>query len=218
MEYNIIDKIKSSEELQTQLKNGIEERKETYREQLKRLYNYDILPGYNLTKENAIKINLQNRQAIDIFYFGNVKRFRNMAYSFIRRNNYGTAIYAVEDMLNQIYVDCRYYDYTSEKRLTRCIFATFRMINYGGILNSAGYRKDKKTSRFLYDEISARSHKMEEGASLIDFIGVPDEQSNPETITIDREQAKGYNVEMVRRLLRVLPRSQRENFLDLLRL
>ena len=56
MEYSIIDIIKSSEELQAQLKKGIEKRKETYREQLERLYNYDILPGYNLTKEDAIKI------------------------------------------------------------------------------------------------------------------------------------------------------------------
>ena len=104
MEYNIIDKIKSSEELQAQLKNGIEERKETYREQLERLYNYDILPGYNLTKEDAIKISMQNRKAIDSFYFNNITRFSRMAYAFVRRNNYGTAIYTVEDILNQIYI------------------------------------------------------------------------------------------------------------------
>ena len=218
MEYNIIDKIKSSEELQAQLKNGIEERKETYREQLERLYNYDILPGYNLSKEDAIKISMQNRKAIDGFYFDNIKRFTRMACAFIRRNNYGTEVYTVEDILNQIYVDCRYYDFTSEKRLTQCIYATCRMSNYGGILNSREYRKDKKASRFLYDEISARNHKMEDGASLIDFISTPEETSNPEKILINREQGKGYNVEMIKQLLRVLPRAQRKKFLDLLNL
>ena len=218
MEYNIIDKIKSSEELQAQLKNGVEERKETYREQLERLYNYDILPGYNLTKEEAIKISMQNRQAIDSFYFNNVARFSRMARAFVRRKNCGTVIYTVEDILNQIYVDCRYYDFTSEKRLTQCIYATFRMSNNGGILNSREYRKDKKASRFLYDEISARNHKMEDGASLIDFISAPDETSNPETILINREQEKGYNVEMIKQLLRALPRAQRKKFLDLLNL
>lgn len=218
MEYNIIDKIKSSEELQAQPKNGIEERKETYREQLERLYNYDILPGYNLSKEDAIKISMQNRKAIDGFYFDNIKRFTRMAWAFIRRNNYGTAVYTVEDILNQIYVDCRYYDFTSEKRLTQCIYATCRMSNYGGILNSREYRKDKKASRFLYDEISARNHKMEDGASLIDFIGTPDDTTNPETILINREQGKGYNVEMIKQLLRALPPAQRKKFLDLLNL
>ena len=218
MEYNIIDKIKYSKELQAELKNGIAERKETYREQLERLYNYDILPGYNLIKENAIKISMQNRKAIDGFYFDNIKRFTRMAYAFIKKNNYGTAVYTVEDILNQIYVDCRYYDFTSEKRLTQCIYATCRMSNYGGILNSREYRKDKKASRFLYDEISARSHKMEDGASLIDFIGTPDEESNPETIMINREQGKDYKTEMIKQLLRAVPRSQRKKFLDLLNL
>lgn len=218
MEYNIIDKIKSSEELQAQLKNGIEERKETYREQLERLYNYDILPGYNLSKEDAIKISMQNRKAIDSFYFNNVKRFSRMAWSFIRWHKGGADFYTVEDILNQIYVDCRYYDFTSEKRLTKCIYATCRMVNYGGVLNSREYRKDKKASHFLYDEISTRNHKMEDGASLIDFIGTPDDTTNPETILINREQGKGYNVEMIKQLLRALPRAQRKKFLDLLNL
>lgn len=209
MEVTIIDIIRTNAKC-------CEEIKKSFREQLEEIYNYEELPLLRLTKEEAIKINMHDRKAINKAYFENLGYFKALANAFARNNTQKTQVYCMEDIINQIYIDMRYYDYTSESTLRRCLYTTCKTSNAGGIANYKKWRNEKRAACFLYDKISAHNSKQDDETSLIDLIGAT-EENNPETLLInesEREVARPYSDLMLNQFLELLPRSQRQKFID----
>lgn len=210
MGYSIIDKLCATGEL----KRAILESRERYTSELKRQYKYGRLTVMNVTREEAIKINLGNLKTINKVYFDNIDVIERYARCYQYRMSTGTRIYRAEDIINQVYVDIRYYDFTDDSTLKHCLNCTCKTSNNGGIMNYNAYRSERKTSRFLYDEIKTHNAKMEDGATLIDYVGADELKSNPEAILIDQETPKKYTRAMQRDLIARLKRSEINGFLE----
>ncbi len=93
--------------------------------------------AWQFTDEQIRQIKNKDQNAMYKFYQDNYKIFSGMAWNFIRRQYCfkGFCIYEYDDLMQQIYVDLPYYDYSSRKSL--CIgikFGTFLCNQFGGIL------------------------------------------------------------------------------------
>ncbi len=219
MEYSIFDKIASSAEMKGQIENGIKNSKLSFKQALEEYYTFDFLPRFKVKKEQAIAINLHNRQAIDEFYFANTRQFYNMAYSCTRRAGGALLKNYVRDMVQQVYIDCRYYDFSTEKILIKDIYTTCRTVINGGILHVKEKHTDKKAKCSIDTIILFHNSKMDSGTSLLDYLSAPDEIYNPETLYIKNEEKneQQYKEEMYKSLAEALPKSQRQKFFDYLR-
>lgn len=185
MKYSIYDKI-SKDELQKAIDNANAENVKSFRQELEERYTYETFDLLGITKEEAILINLHSKKTINRVYFDNIRYFTNVARFYARKFTFGARIIEAEDILQQIYVDIRFYDFTSRKTFNRCLRATARTYIYGGIENAQCY-KDGKINCSIYKSVSAHNSKMEAGTELIDFLRSP-EETNPETIFINREE------------------------------
>lgn len=210
MEVTIFESLSAS----NAIKKALTESRELYIKALKRQYTFGRLKIMNVTKEQAIKINLGDLATINKVYFENIEVIKKFARCYQYRMSFGTRLYLAEDIIQQVYVDLRYYDFTSNKTLRHCLNCTCKTSNNGGIMKYKAYRSERKTARFLYDEIRPHNSKMEEAAELIDFVGADERQSNPETILIDREEPKLYTEAMHREIIQSLPRTQRYKYLE----
>lgn len=211
MEVTIFDRLSGNV---PEIKKELQKENKLFREALERQYNFDKLTFIKLTRAEAIKVNLGDVKTINEVYFRNIKHFKNIAGYYHYNKSFGAKIYYIEDILQQIYVDLRYYDFTKDSTARKCLNITCLSSNYGGILHYLEYRSDRKATRFLYDQINAHNSKMEEAAELIDFIGADERRSNPETILIDREEPKLYTQVMHVEIIKSLPRSQRYKYIE----
>ncbi|MBQ8322816.1 MAG: hypothetical protein IJX91_02495 [Clostridia bacterium] len=60
-----------------------------------------------VTPEQVARINARNREALDGFYFANLRRLTFSAYRFMRNNAYLQSVISYEDLLQQVYFDLR---------------------------------------------------------------------------------------------------------------
>ena len=214
MKYSVYDKI-SQEDLQSLVDVANAENIKTFREELEKRYKFEIFERLGITKEDCILIGLCSKKTINKVYFDNVQYFTNVARYYARKYSVGAKIFCAEDILQQIYVDLRYYDFSSEKAFKDCLRATARTVNFGGIVNS-GYYKEQNVSCSLYTSVSAHNSKMESETELISFIPAP-EESNPETMYIEREsrqESADYRANMLNILAEKLPLKKRKKFFD----
>lgn len=211
MEITIFDRLSKSV---PEIKKALQKEKEFFKQVLESQYKFSTLTFIKITREEAIKVNLGDVKTLNKVYFENIKVFTSFARYYQYNKNDGAKIYFAEDILQQIYVDLKYYDFTNESTARRCLNITCVSVNNGGILNYLKYRSERKASKFLYEQISAHNSKMEENAELIDLIQAPEKETNPEAILIDRETPKQYTEAMHREILKSLPRAQRYKFME----
>ena len=211
MEITIFDRLSKS---LPEIKKVLQKEKELFKQALESQYKFSALTFIKMTREEAIKINLGDVKTLNKVYFDNIRVFTNFAryYQFNKTN--GTKVYFAEDILQQVYVDLRYYDFTSDSTARKCLNITCVSSNNGGILNYLKYRSERKASKFLYEQIKAHNSKMEEGDELIELIQAPEKETNPEAILIDRETPKQYTQAMHREILKSLPRAQRYKYIE----
>lgn len=212
MKYSIYDKI-SKDARQNVIDNVNADNVKSFRQELEERYTYKTFDLLNITKEEAILINLHSKKTINRVYFDNIRYFTNVSRFFARKLTFGTRIFEPEDILQQIYVDIRFYDFTNRKTFYHCLKATARTYLYGGI-ESAQYYKDGRINCSIYQPVNAHTSKMDAGTELIDFLRGP-EETNPETIFINREEKearKEYEKTMLSEIASKLTLKQREKF------
>lgn len=91
---------------------------------------------WQFTEDQIYKIKMQNPKAIAKFYIDNEKLIKRMACKFIRRkvDLFRDYSYLLGDLINQVYVDLPYYDFSSRIDLFSDIFkGSFAKVNDGGI-------------------------------------------------------------------------------------
>lgn len=211
MEITIIDRLSNNV---LEIKKALQKEDKLFKEALENQYQFETLSFIKITRAEAIKINLGDIKTINKIYFDNIKIFTNFARCYEYNKTYGAKVYRAEDILQQFYVDLRYYDFTNNNTLKRCLNITCVSSNNGGILHYLQYRTERKATKFLYEQINSHNSKMEDGALLLDFVEAPEKETNPEAIMIDRETPKKYNQAMHREIMKNLTRSQRYNYLD----
>lgn len=198
-----------------EIKQVLQKEERLFKQALENQYKLKTLSFVKITREEAIKVNLGDIETINKVYFQNISVFTNFARYYEYNKTYGTKIYNTEDILQQVYVDLRYYDFTNENTVKKCLNITCVSSNMGGILNYLHYRTERKPTKFLYEQISAHNSKMEESALLLDYIQADEKETNPETIMIDRETPKQYTQAMHREIMKNLTRSQRYKYFDI---
>lgn len=220
MEASIFEIIKASQRQIEEIKKGNNERREQYRAELEKLYIDGALSKYGITKEQAINIKLNDVQTKNNVYYANIKFFCNLARWYVRNEQFRekTKIVDVEDIINQIYVDLRYYDYTNEKTFKSGLYITCRTINNGGYVGYKKWREEKKASKFLQDEIFSHNSKIDDATSLDELLSADERTTNPETMIIEKEQRESekiYRQSMLSEILMTLPKSKRRHFMEL---
>lgn len=218
MNYSILDKLNVSAALRAEMKESAIKSTEELRAKLENYYKFDVLPRFGITKEQAIKINMGDKETINAVYFANVRYFTSLSIYMERYESHGTTRYLAEDTVNQIYIDMRYYDYSSVKTFKRGVFTTCRNINTGGILSAGNSNgASKKCAHFLYDEIKAHNSKMEDGKTLLDYISeTMTAKDDPESLLIRQEDGDNeqYAEIMLHQILNKLPPKQRNKFAE----
>ena len=82
---------------------------------------------------DIFKIKLADADAMSKFYFANYERLKRMARAFKSRRYWGQG-YDWEEMLQQVFIDLPYYDYSSRSKLySSIVYGTFLRAPYGGI-------------------------------------------------------------------------------------
>lgn len=89
--------------------------------------------SWNITPEQFEKIKVKDKESINKFYFDNLKHFENLARSYKTQclKISGTS-YEVEDMLQQIYLDLFYIDFSVERIFSYEVINILYYFNYGG--------------------------------------------------------------------------------------
>lgn len=211
MEITIFDRLSNNA---PEIKKALQKERQLFKEALENQYCFKELNFIKLTREEAININLGDIKTINKVYFDNIKVFTNFARYYEYNKTYGARVYRAEDILQQVYIDIRYYDFTSETTVKKCLNITCVSSNNGGIYNYLKYRTERKATKFLYDQITAHNSKMDDGALLLDYVEAPEKETNPEAIMIDRETPKNYAKAMHREIIKSLTRSQRYKYID----
>lgn len=211
METNIFERLSNNVQ---SIKEELQKEKKLFKQALENQYCFETLNFIKITREQAIKVNLNDVETINKVYFDNIKVFTAFARFYQYKKTYGAKVYCAEDILQQVYVDLRYYDFTNDSTARKCLNITCIASNNGGILHYLSYRNERKASRFLYEEINTHNSKMEDGALLLDYIKAPEIETNPETILIDRETPKQYAEAMHREIMQNLTLTQRYKYFD----
>lgn len=211
MEITIFDRLSNNA---PEIKKALQKEKDFFKQALESQYKFSALTFIKITRKEAIKVNLGDVKTINKVYFDNIRLFKNYAGHYQFNKTSGAKIYCFEDILQQIYVDIRYYDFTSDSTARKCLNITCSSSNNGGILNYLKYRSERKAFKFLYEQINVHNSKMEDGALLLDLIEAPEKETNPEVILIDRETPKKYTEVMHREILKSLPRAQRYKYIE----
>ena len=217
MQYSILDKLNVSAAMRAEMKESAIKSAEELRAKLERFYTFDVLPQFNITKAQAVNINLGDKETINAVYFANVRFFTHIAVYMERYHAHGTTRYLAEDTVNQIYIDMRYYDYSTVKTFKRGVLTTCRNINTGGILSAGNKEASKKCPHFLFDELKAHNSKMEDGATFMDYISeTMTAKDDPESLLIKQEEPdkEQYAESMLFHILNKLPSKQRAKFAE----
>lgn len=159
--------------------------------ELKKLYNYDRLEIFDITAEQAIKINLGDIPTRTQVFTNekNLKIITNIARAWQRKNKTsyrGETVYEFEDMVNQIYVDMQYYSYATYQEIMRCIARSCALSNHGGILYSERYMRSVKTRKI----ISYQQDFADNGATLEKILAANSETTDPVQILENKEERK----------------------------
>lgn len=91
---------------------------------------------WQFTEEQIEKIKNKDIEAITKFYNDNYRIIYFMAKKFVRnRKNMGNYSYIVDDLLQQVFVDIPYYDFSTRAGLYYCIVkGSFLRCDFGGVL------------------------------------------------------------------------------------
>lgn len=170
MEITIFDRLSSSA---PEIKKALQKEKELFKKALENQYNFNKLKIIKITREEAIKVNLGDIKAINKVYFENIRTFTNFARCYYFNKTYGAKIYCAEDILQQIYVDLRYYDFTSNSTTQKCLNITCASSNNGGILNYLNYRSERKACFSFFKHPNANGIVKETVAPIIDATIIP---------------------------------------------
>lgn len=152
---------------------------------LEQQYTFTKYEKWEITREDAINVNLSDTETINKVFFNNLPHLKRVAVYFEKKRSFGAKIFKAEDMINQFYIDLRYYNFTSEKIFLKCLYKTCATVNTGGILRKSESLRERKADVFLYDIIFKQK---ESGDELVNHI--PDERFNPERILIEKETEK----------------------------
>jgi hypothetical protein len=109
--------------------------------------------GWQFTDELIIRLKKWDTAAIAEFYNANYKILFGMAKKFAWKQEYfcGNHFYEVDDLIQQVYIDLPYYDFSSRCNLYYCIVkGSFLRVNEGGIIASQN-KVIKRSLMFSYD-------------------------------------------------------------------
>lgn len=126
---------------------------------------------WRFTDDLIIRIKQGDTVSITEFYNANYDIFAGMARKYVwkQRNLCGNFVYEFDDLIQQVYVDIPYYDYSSRFNLyCGIVKGTFRLVNEGGI--SAAKRKHITASSIIsYDApLTGKDGEKRDGAHLLD--------------------------------------------------
>lgn len=133
------DEIQASYDISALVREAIEQKKQEERE--KAVRNIEETPAgekltWNTTAEEIAQINAGEREALDKFYFNNLRRIMSSAMIYIRNNWYVKAVANYEDLMQQVYCDLRLglirlrpFD----RAISKAIFHSFRYAPVGGL-------------------------------------------------------------------------------------
>lgn len=156
---------------------------------VREFYNWDkLVDGLELTPKQAVKINLGEITARNAFYFANSDFLRKYIYHRVRsRHNYSDFIKEdYDDILQQVYLDLPYYNFTNEKTFFSSLRATERLTPYGGLINIREYYRAVKISNTISLYHESRYRKSGEKFYLLDVIA--DNMPSPEDLAIRTEE------------------------------
>lgn len=106
--------------------------------------------GWKITEEQITSIKNKEIEAINNFYFDNEERLRKCAMRYAsERNFYKKGVYCdIEDLMQQLYVDIPYLDYSTGRDLSFSIFRySFYFCDKGGY----AYLKETNSKYLFYD-------------------------------------------------------------------
>ena len=161
---------------------------------VKDFYAFDSLSGWEVTPAQALLINLGDKKARDDFYLNkaNFRHFRGIlgAYClFEQRTMYyeKRAALLLDDFMQQVYVDLPFYNFTTERKLTKSLIYTAKTLEYGGISALKEFYRVVKISNTISLYHENRIGEDGELCYLIDTLSVGEEY-NPEAAAIRSEE------------------------------
>lgn len=134
--------------------------------------------SWRFSDDLIIRIKQGDTAAIADLYNANYDIFAGMARKFVltQRNICRNYLYEFEDLIQQVYVDIPYYDYSSRCNLYYCIVkGTFMRVNNGGILSAKN--KYISASRVIsYDApVMNKDGDVRDGSYMLDrLVNSPD--------------------------------------------
>ncbi len=213
MEFTIFDSLTSNKRAKAEILKSIAEQKQDLRTFLENYYKIDITGQYNVTKAEAILINLGNAETITAVYFRNYKQFSKTAYTVVRTMLYnGNFKPDIEDILQQIYVDIRLYNFRDLNTLKKSIFKTIRTIMHGGTSNIEAYKREVKNVFSFNAMISAHNSKMEGESEILNFLEADERKTNPEAMAIyaeDRAEQRKQSLAIYNTLMATMQGKER---------
>ncbi len=152
--------------------------------------------GWTLDEEQADEIKKGNPLAIWAFILQNYAFLRNWARKFIRNSKY-LRCYQVDEFINQIFVDCPYYNFSDGGTVRKSVFVTFRRTDRGGYLKE--YRS--AVPKIWLDAPAPLSSKGESGATIGELLA--SREPTPEQRCMQREQVEECIPRMYSELKRI---------------
>lgn len=132
--------------------------------------------SWQFTDEQIIKIKNKDIEAMTKFYYDNFKLLSAMARKYARNEYYRTKNYIYDDLIQQVFLDLPYYNYSTRTNLWYGIVkGTFKRINYGGyackdssfptagiVLSYEGLAKDSSNSNYYLDKVASYTDNYDE--------------------------------------------------------
>lgn len=160
--------------------------------------------NFQLTPEQAIKINLGEKTARNAFYFANIEFLRGYVRKRVCERTKCLDFKAEEfdDIMQQIYLDLPYYNFTSRQTFIRSIRATIRLAAYGGLENLREYRRAVKISETISLYHECRYQKSCDEFYLLDVVAdnmfSPEEEAiRADERTSEKEDENYYKFETI---------------------
>ena len=143
---------------------------------------------FQLTPKQAIKINLGEITARNEFYFANIQFLRGYVRKrVVERTKYNDfKAEEFDDIMQQIYLDLPYYNFTSRQTFFKSLRATIRLAAYGGLINLREYQRAVKITQTISLYHECRYQKSEDEFYLLDVVA--DNMPSPEDLAIRAEE------------------------------
>ncbi len=221
MEYSIFEKIQAEPEFKQGIIDGKKKALERVKERLESYYTDDhiLKARFGIDKQTAIKINMQNKKTINKIYFAKIDYFSMFARCWVYKNGLLPFRALAEDIINQIYIDIRYYDFSNYETFKKCLNITAKTAMTGGIVYYQVWLRERKAKYYLYHTLSAQSAKQSKGFdffALLEDINAlkPEEEiiKNEEEQSEEFKQKTAYRLQMLQEIGKILPPRAKEYF------